>query len=134
MIFIAAGAAACIALAIFGVSVYSPRTQVALNKTQPIPLPLAAPVAASPQSPSETKAAGQPSLPASVKKTPVLEGAQTWIARGIPELKSGEYARAEEAFQKALQIDPSNVTALLYLGGTWMDQSFLAPNLRSTPN
>src|ERR1039457_2448547 len=48
--------------------------------------------------------------------------ARGWINRGVSEFKSGDYSRAVAAFQRAVQSDPSNATAHLYLGTAWMQQ------------
>jgi TonB family protein len=48
--------------------------------------------------------------------------ARGWLNRGATEFKSGNYAQAAADFQRALDGDPSNVTAHLYLGTAWMQQ------------
>lgn len=45
-----------------------------------------------------------------------------WINRGVTEYKSGRYQEAVAAFQRAVESDPSSVTAHLYLGTAWMQQ------------
>ena len=48
--------------------------------------------------------------------------ARGWINRGVTEFKSGNYTQAVADFQRAVQSDPSNVNAHLYLGTAWMQQ------------
>jgi TonB family protein len=48
--------------------------------------------------------------------------ARGWINRGVQEFKAANYPKAVEAFQHAVDSDPSNVTAHLYLGTAWMQQ------------
>jgi TonB family protein len=45
-----------------------------------------------------------------------------WINRGVQEYKSARYQDAVESFQKAVDLDPNNATARLYLATTWMSQ------------
>jgi len=45
-----------------------------------------------------------------------------WINRGVQEFKTGQYPQATASFQRAVQSDPSNVAARLYLGTAWMQQ------------
>lgn len=45
-----------------------------------------------------------------------------WINRGVAQFKSGNYPAAVAAFQRAVESDPSNLTAHLYLGTAWMQQ------------
>jgi TonB family protein len=45
-----------------------------------------------------------------------------WINKGVQEFKSARYQDAVASFQKAVDLDPNNVTARLYLGTAWMSQ------------
>jgi TonB family protein len=45
-----------------------------------------------------------------------------WINKGVQEFKSARYQDATESFQKAVDLDPNNVAAHLYLGTAWMSQ------------
>ena len=45
-----------------------------------------------------------------------------WINKGVQEFKSARYQDAVESFQKAVDLDPGNVSARLYLGTAWMSQ------------
>ena len=45
-----------------------------------------------------------------------------WINKGVQEVKSARYQDATESFQKAVDLDPNNVAAHLYLGTAWMSQ------------
>ncbi len=45
-----------------------------------------------------------------------------WINQGVQAFRSARYAEAVSAFQKAVDLDPSNVTAHLYLGTAYMQQ------------
>ena len=38
-----------------------------------------------------------------------------WINKGVQEYKGEKYKDAVESFQKAVDLDPNNVTARLYL-------------------
>ena len=48
--------------------------------------------------------------------------ARGWLNRGVTEFKSGNYAQAVADFQRAVDSDPSFVTARMYLGTAWMQQ------------
>ena len=48
--------------------------------------------------------------------------ARGWLNRGVTEFKSGNYRAAVADFQRAVDSDPSNITAHLYLGTAWMQQ------------
>jgi TonB family protein len=48
--------------------------------------------------------------------------ARGWINKGVQEFKSARYQDAVESFQKAVDLDPNNVAAHLYLGTAWMSQ------------
>ena len=48
--------------------------------------------------------------------------ARGWINRGVAEFKSDHYPQAIAAFQQAVESDPSNAIAHLYLGTAWMQQ------------
>ena len=48
--------------------------------------------------------------------------ARGWLNRGVSEFKAARYPEAVAAFQRAVQSDPSFVTARLYLGTAWMQQ------------
>jgi TonB family protein len=45
-----------------------------------------------------------------------------WINKGVQEFKAGRYQEATQSFQKAVELDPSNATARLYLASVWMNQ------------
>jgi TonB family protein len=45
-----------------------------------------------------------------------------WMGRGVQEFKSAHYPVAVAAFERAVAIDPSNVSAQLYLGTAYMQQ------------
>jgi TonB family protein len=45
-----------------------------------------------------------------------------WVNQGVQEYKSARYQDAVASFQKAVDLEPSNVTARLYLGTAWMSQ------------
>ena len=45
-----------------------------------------------------------------------------WLNRGVQEFRSAHYPEAAAAFERAVAIDPSNVTAQLYLGTAYMQQ------------
>lgn len=47
---------------------------------------------------------------------------QNWINNGVREFKNARYAEAVTAFQKATELDPSSVTAHLYLGTAYLQQ------------
>lgn len=48
--------------------------------------------------------------------------ARGWINRGVQAYKQARYPEALEAFQKAVQLDPANMTARLYLGTAYLQQ------------
>jgi TonB family protein len=48
--------------------------------------------------------------------------AQGWLNRGVQEFKSGNYPQAVAAFQRAVDSDPTFMTARMYLGTAWMQQ------------
>ena len=45
-----------------------------------------------------------------------------WINKGVQEYKGEKYKDAVESFQKAMDLDPNNVTARLYLATAFMSQ------------
>lgn len=45
-----------------------------------------------------------------------------WINRGVQAFREARYPEATAAFQKAVQLDPANSTARLYLGTAYMQQ------------
>jgi TonB family protein len=45
-----------------------------------------------------------------------------WINRGVQEFQAARYPQAVAAFERAVAIDPSNVSAQLYLGTAYMQQ------------
>jgi TonB family protein len=45
-----------------------------------------------------------------------------WINKGVQEYKSARYQDASASFQRAVDLDPNNVTARLYLATAWMSQ------------
>src|ERR1700730_632154 len=51
-----------------------------------------------------------------------LLDAPGWLSRGSQAYKSGQLQLAAEAFQKAVELNPSDRTGHLYLASTWMDQ------------
>lgn len=55
-----------------------------------------------------------------------------WINKGVQDYKSARYQDAVESFQKAVDLDPSGVTARLYLGTAWMSQYI--PGVESPDN
>jgi TonB family protein len=55
-----------------------------------------------------------------------------WINRGVQEFKAGRYPEAVAAFERAAAIDPSNVTAQLYLGSAYLQQ--FIPGAESAEN
>ena len=48
--------------------------------------------------------------------------ARGWINKGVQEFKSARYPDAVESFQKAVDLDPNDVAARLYLATAWMSQ------------
>src|SRR5215472_2920959 len=48
--------------------------------------------------------------------------AQDWLKQGVEAYKSARYQEAVEAFQKAVELNPNDVTAHLYLATAWMSQ------------
>ncbi|HYP13340.1 MAG TPA: energy transducer TonB [Bryobacteraceae bacterium] len=48
------------------------------------------------------------------------KSAKDWITEGVRLFKGAQYAGAAEAFQKAVQLDPSSKTAHLYLGTAYL--------------
>jgi TonB family protein len=57
---------------------------------------------------------------------------KTWINEGVTAFKSARYPEAVAAFQKAAELDPSSVTAHLYLGTAYMQQ--FIPGAESADN
>ena len=55
-----------------------------------------------------------------------------WLNRGVQEFKTARYPEARAAFQKAVDLDPANVTPRLYLATAWM-QEFI-PGVESLDN
>jgi Tfp pilus assembly protein PilF len=45
-----------------------------------------------------------------------------WINKGVQEYKGEKYKDAVESFQKAVDLDPNNVTARLYLATAFTSQ------------
>jgi TonB family protein len=45
-----------------------------------------------------------------------------WFTRGVQEFQAARYPGAAAAFERAVSIDPSNVSAQLYLGTAYMQQ------------
>jgi len=52
----------------------------------------------------------------------VAQDGRVWLNQGVTEFKSGNYPQAVADFQKAVDSDPSNATARLYLATAWMQQ------------
>jgi len=52
----------------------------------------------------------------------LAQDGRVWLNQGVTEFKSGNYPQAVADFQKAVDSDPSNVTARLYLATAWMQQ------------
>ena len=50
------------------------------------------------------------------------EQARDALNRGVAEFKQARYAEAVTAFERAVQLDPSNTAPRLYLGTAWMIQ------------
>ena len=48
--------------------------------------------------------------------------ARGWINKGVQEYRGEKYKDAVESFQKAVDLDPNNVTARLYLATAFMSQ------------
>src|ERR1017187_2022045 len=55
-----------------------------------------------------------------------------WMGRGVQEFTAGHYQVAVAAFERAVAIDPSNVSAQLYLGTAYMQQ--FIPGAESAEN
>jgi TonB family protein len=55
-----------------------------------------------------------------------------WFDRGVQEFRAGHYPNAVAAFERAVAIDPSSVTAQVYLGTAYMNQYI--PGNDSAPN
>jgi tetratricopeptide (TPR) repeat protein len=45
-----------------------------------------------------------------------------WLNRGVQEFKEARYPEAVAAFERAVALDPSNLSAQLYLGTAYMQQ------------
>src|SRR3954447_5248494 len=52
---------------------------------------------------------------------------RSWLNNGVQAFKFGRYPEAVAAFQKAVDLDPFNATAHLYLGTAYMQQFIPAP-------
>jgi TonB family protein len=52
----------------------------------------------------------------------LAQDSQSWLNRGVQAFKSAQYAEAVTAFQRAVEQQPSNPTAHLYLGTALMQQ------------
>ena len=50
------------------------------------------------------------------------QDARSWMNRGVQEYKSGRYTDAVDAFQKAVDLEPGNINARLYLAKALMTQ------------
>jgi TonB family protein len=55
-----------------------------------------------------------------------------WLNRGVQAFKSARYADAADAFQRAVELNPSSVPAHLYLGTAYMQQYI--PGAESSEN
>ncbi|HTS51303.1 MAG TPA: tetratricopeptide repeat protein [Bryobacteraceae bacterium] len=62
----------------------------------------------------------------------IAQNAREPMDQGIQDYKSARYAEAATAFQKAVDLNPSDVTARLYLGTTLMSQ--YVPGAQSPEN
>jgi tetratricopeptide (TPR) repeat protein len=49
-------------------------------------------------------------------------GSRNWLNQGVQAFRSAQYAAAVQAFQRAVDLDPSSVTARLYLATAYMQQ------------
>ena len=50
------------------------------------------------------------------------DSSKAWLEKGVAEFKRAHYPEAVEAFQKAVDLSPNEVTPHLYLGTAWMSQ------------
>ncbi len=55
-----------------------------------------------------------------------------WLTRGVQAFKNGQYASAVDAFLNAVNLEPGNATARLYLGTAYMQQYI--PGLETPEN
>jgi TonB family protein len=53
---------------------------------------------------------------------PAPQDSRSWLNQGIQAYKSGRYQEATDAFQRAVDLDPSGLNARLYLATAWMSQ------------
>jgi TonB family protein len=60
--------------------------------------------------------------PLVAQETTAPRNAQGWLTKGVENYKRARYQEAVTAFQKALDLNPSDVTARLYLATAWMSQ------------
>jgi tetratricopeptide (TPR) repeat protein len=58
--------------------------------------------------------------PLLAQDSPTPADARGWMNKGVQAYKNGQYEQAIEAFQKAIDLEPGNVNAHLYLGTAWM--------------
>ena len=54
--------------------------------------------------------------------------------KGVQESKAAQYQDAVQSFQKAVDLDPNNMTARLYLATAFMSSTFLAVSLQKIWN
>jgi len=66
------------------------------------------------------------------QQSPPADDATTWLRRGAAEFKAARYGDAADDFQKAVQLDPSNVKAHLYLATSYFVQYI--PGAQSADN
>ena len=53
---------------------------------------------------------------------PAPQDSRGWLNKGIQAYKSGKYQEATDAFQQAVDLDPSALNARLYLATAWMSR------------
>lgn len=53
---------------------------------------------------------------------PAPTDSRGWLNKGIQEYKGARYQDATQSFQKAVDLDPNNTVARLYLATAWMSQ------------
>ncbi len=58
--------------------------------------------------------------------------ARGWLNRGVAAYKGGRYQEATQAFAKAVDMEPANATARMYLGTVYLEQ--FVPGMESDEN